>query len=192
MTLGRDELRSILEDVKWGTPRAGVVEQVARELTLREFGSADQYTALHIVARTCDPRFEGLLASFLESPDNPMLARLALQALCLWFGKTETYIGEVERFLNGVPWDYGDVRSMALAVAGSYLRKHESSALWFRLIEIAESELESRTAREDAVRGLATALGDKVEDQPPASRSVEVGGPWWQEVLRRAYTRAFD
>jgi hypothetical protein len=190
VALAREDLRLILEDVKWGAPRPGVVEQVARELAAQDYGPSEQYTALHIVARTCDPRFEGLVASFLESPDNPMLSRLALQALCLWLEKTDSYIADVERFVDGVAWDFGDVRSMALEVAGSYLQAHRSGLL-FRLIGIAESELEARTVRENAIRALAVALSDKTEDLT-ASKKVEVGGPWWQDVLSRAYARGLS
>jgi hypothetical protein len=51
--------------------------------------------------------------------------------------------------------------------------------------------LEARTVRENAIRALAVALSDKTEDLT-ASKKVEVGGPWWQDVLSRAYARGLS
>lgn len=46
----------------------------------------DRYDALFVIGKAGITRHEDLVESYLDSPDDPMLARLAIQILCNWWG----------------------------------------------------------------------------------------------------------
>jgi hypothetical protein len=95
-------------------------------LLARDAPRSDLYRLLYVLARSKATQYEPLVAGFLGHREDPDVARLALQTLCTFWGLTERYKGQVHAFLEGVEWDYfGDVRQVAMAAAGEYLRDSE-------------------------------------------------------------------
>ena len=119
----------LLDRAKWAHLSQAEIEAVAQELQ-QPNPEADRYTLLHILGRACAVSYRGLVERFLDSPDDPMLARIALQSLVDYWDLAEQYLDELLRFVRGVPWDVdGDVRLVAISNAGEYLRSHRESNL---------------------------------------------------------------
>src|SRR6185437_426082 len=114
------------------------LRDIVRMVTRRE-GGTSLYTALHILGHAGDASYEAIVSAFLDSQDNPMLARLALQILCSYWGLCDQYVEEVRQFVDGVAWDEGeDVRLAAISIGGDYLGGHEDRALADALLSTFE------------------------------------------------------
>jgi hypothetical protein len=121
----------------------------------------DRYDALFVIGKACDTRHEDLVASFLESPDDPMLARLAIQILCSWWGIGSRYAARVREFVVGIAWDLetgGYARSVAISGAGLILREHTDPLLLAALLEVFDSD-PSDDMRRQAYSALLRAAG---------------------------------
>jgi len=149
-----------------------------------EASGHDRYTLIHILGRGGQTQRRGLVESYLDSPTDPLLARIALIALCDWWGLTADYLGRLESFARTVPWDVDqDVRQIALAIIGRYLRDHDEPRLFRTLLAIASDEAEWDLIREDAIRALAVATGSEQDQMPPASRREPVDSEWSRGAL---------
>jgi len=184
--------RLLLEKAKDGKLTSHELDQVLTRLQSQN-PQGDPYTLLHIIGRAGDLRHESLISQYLDSPDDPMLARLALQILCTFWNLTERYMPQVHKFLIGVPWDRDDdVRQIAISISGEYLRTRDDPALLENLINIAENPQESSLIREDAIRALARALGNDWQDLPAATKRTSIEDKWSQNILRQAYEKFFS
>ena len=120
-------------------------------------------------------QYRELVERFLDCEDDPMLARLALQILCGYWGNTAQYLEEVLRFMRGVPWDQEeDVRQIAVSEAGEYLRSNTEPRFLRELISIFESEDEERSMHEGAYFALARAVGRDWKDLPSAASHFDL------------------
>src|SRR6266849_11221932 len=112
-------------------------EQVSKEdlsevvhMVVERRGGKSLYTALHILGHAGNPSHERIVREFVVSCDNAMLARLALQILCNYWGLSNKYVDEIRRFVQGVAWDGDDdIRLAALSIGGNYLHDNEDKAL---------------------------------------------------------------
>ena len=75
------------------------IETAASRLRDRAHASYDD---LLLVGRSGLPRHAVLVEPYLESPSDPMMARLALQTLCSSFDLAPRYRDAIERFLRKV------------------------------------------------------------------------------------------
>ena len=164
------------------TDLARVAEMLADEHT-----QADTYTLIHILGRSGDRRYESLIAQYLESAADPMLARVAVIALSQWLGLAATYRDALIAFARGVPWDSeDDVKQVALSSLGEYLRTVDDDEVVAVLLACAENVRERDLLREDAVRALARGFGTPHSDMPPASQRDPLDSPWTSGVLVQA------
>nr|WP_157555003.1 hypothetical protein [Herbidospora sakaeratensis] len=150
---GIDELVARAKD---GALNDEELEAVARRLEARP---PQSYKLLYVLARSGYRPGEDLIASFLESPEDPMLARLALQTLCDQWGLAHKYMERLKDFLQGVEWDiFDEVKQVACSAAGYVLATESKCDLLTLLINIAVGDSSDLT-RICAVEALASALG---------------------------------
>ena len=103
-------------------------------------GGSDTSQLLYVLARSGARSYEDLVASFVECREDPMVARLALQTLCTFWGLTGRYRDTVARFLKGVEWDYlGDVRQVAITAAGEFLAENQDCDFLDQLLRLSDS-----------------------------------------------------
>lgn len=150
----------------------------------------DRYTLLHIIGLSMATPYEDLVSSYLNSADDAMMARLGLQILCSFWGKTPEYLGYVWKFLRGVDWDdEDDVRQIAISIAGEHVRKTWDEELFRKLLDIATNEGDVPAIRLSAIDALARALGDEWTEIPPVSTRSDPDDGWHREALERAFQR---
>ena len=131
-----------------------------------------------------------MVAPFLRFESDTMVARLALQVLCRYWGLDEKYRPDVLAFISGVPWDEDErVRQAALFAAGERLRWTRDPELLRAVLDVALDESEWDLTREDAVLALARATMRAHEEMPPASRSEPLDSLWSLEVIDDAKKR---
>jgi hypothetical protein len=169
-----DRYQALLERAKSGVITAQEVSLVAAELR-DSTSEADPYTLLHIVGHSGDTSYRPLVEEFLGHERDPMLARLALQILCDYWGDTTRYAEEVLLFLRGVSWDdEEDVRRAAITTAGEHLRAHLHPAMLRELLRLFEDEREAQIIRESAYCALARAAGRDWGELPSAGRHFDL------------------
>ncbi len=166
------------------------IAAVAHELE-NPASETDPYTLLHILGRAEAKSHTKLVEHFLNQRDDPMVAHLALQILCGFWGYCSRYLSDVSRFIDGVPWDPDEeIRSGAISAAGEYLRATEHPELINKLLAIFENENESQGAREDAYLALARAVGRNWSELPPASRHFDLVSDTDLSVIENVRRRA--
>lgn len=192
MTSALTDLRSTLDRAKSGEISRAEVEEVANALRAGS-DEHDVYTLLHIVGRAGGPRFEHLVAGFLNHSDDPMIARLALQILGVHWGLGSRYTSEILRFLEGVEWDTDeDVRLAAISSAGEVVRSGSDRHLLRALVRIGTDISELDLMREAAIAGIARAIGYRYDQIPPPTRRERPDSDWSTEVLDQARTMLND
>jgi hypothetical protein len=86
-------------------------------------------------------------------------AEEALTLLCLYWGLTSRYTEQLLRFIRGVPWDYDErLRTLAISIAGGYLRQNSEPSLLDGLISTFESDSDIRV-HNTAYYALCEAMG---------------------------------
>jgi len=131
----------------------------------------DLYSLLLILGRRGDPRDAPSIEPFLESHDDPMLARLAIQILCVYYDMAPRYVAELERFCRHVAWDIdNDARLMAISCAW----RANDKGLLRLLLDTFEDASEDRLVREAAYRSLGHAAGDKWDKLPSAAKHFDL------------------
>ena len=116
---------------------------------------------LDVIIPTGDTRHEDLVASYLDSPDDAMLARLAIQILGHWWGLGARYASRIREFVVGVPWDLesgGYARQTAISSAGLILRDLVDPRLLAALLAVFDAD-ESDDMRRQAYTALLRAAG---------------------------------
>jgi hypothetical protein len=172
----------ILDRLKAGEPVPDAeIDAVARELA--EGGRYDPYTLIHILGRTHRPEYRFLVEPYLDAPDDPMHAEIALMALG-WMGVVGDHLPRLRELIAGVPWDEdGGVRLQAMFVLGHHLADHPVPEMFAVLVAVAEDAGEEGSQRRGAVRSLAHALGI------PEPEIVDTGvryPAWRDDVVARA------
>lgn len=166
MNAGSASVRQLVERAKDGRLSADEIDAVAQRLK-HEMSGRSTYSLLYVLSRTRATRHEAIVASFLDHQDDPMVARLALQTLCSFWGYASRYLDYLRRFAMGVEWDYcGDVRQVAFSAAGEFLRENRDCEL-FRIVYSACSEavpgdFEERVALEALARALGKPLAESL------------------------------
>jgi hypothetical protein len=184
--------RQLLDTAKNGRLSAHELDQVVAAIKDPDV-AGDRYTLLHIIGRSMDSSYENLVASYLDYREDPMLARLALQILGSYWGKIPQYMDYVRRFLRGVDWDTdGDVRQIAISIAGEFLRKTWNEGLFHDLLDIAINEANFPEMRRFAIEALARAMGDDWDEIPPPTAKADLEGDWYRNTLDRAFQRFVD
>ena len=179
----------LLERAKWGKLTGQELASVAD--ALRE-GSpeADRYTLLHILGRAGALSYRPLVERHLHSPDDPMLARLALQILLRYWNEAARYQDRLLAFVRGVDWDEEeDVRLAAISLAGEYLRDAENPQLLAELVGILEDRAERQVVREAAYLALPVAAGRTPDELPSAARHFDLSTQTDPGVLEEARRR---
>jgi len=180
----------LLDRAKWGKVSPQELARVADELANSQ-SSADRYTLLLILGKAQDHSHRELVESFLKCREDPMLARLALQILCEFWGLTEEYLAELVEFVHGVPWDVeDDVRLVAISIAGEYLRTHGDNDTLMALLHIFDSRGAQKIVREVAYRAIARSMGSEWQDLPSSARHFDLVTDVDGTILERARRRA--
>lgn len=183
-----EKFREMLEKAKSGTLSARELGVAVEAISRGRADQEDLYTALHVVGLAGSRAQAETVKPYLHMPADPMLSRLALQVLADYWGMSSELLPEICGFLAEVDWDVdGDVRDIAISIAGRHLRKTGGPASLARmLIDIANNESEVSLVRETALRALAAGLGDSLlETSSPAVR-VRIGSAQAVDVLARA------
>lgn len=152
----------------------------------RPAGTRDPYVLLEIVGVAGGPDLVMLVEPFLDSRQDPMLARLSLEILCNYWGLRQSYRHRLVTFLMGAPWDEeGDVRQVAISEAGEYLRRDADREILQALLGIATSPTEDKLTREIAIQALGRAIGMS-HQRLPFGGDVPADSDLAQGILRRA------
>jgi hypothetical protein len=147
------------------------LKALAAELPTRE----DPYEYLLAIGRAGAKQYRGLVESFLNASEDPMLARLALQILCRYWDLSDQYLPQIRRFVDKVDWDEeDDVRLIAISCAGSLLAQRPCKPLLASLLRIFRDPDESQTVREVAYCAMAESTGVPILKLPPASRHFDL------------------
>jgi len=90
-------------------------------------------------------------------------------------------------FIHAQPWDeQGQVRLLALRLAGEYLREGSDRDLLELLLGVFRDPEEERSAREAAYRALARAVGRDHDELPSAAREIDLEAEVDPRVLEEA------
>jgi hypothetical protein len=148
------------------------LQQVAQGLAS---GNTDPYEALLVIGRANATQYRNLVDKYLQCREDPMLARLALQVLCRYWGLTAEYQEELDRFAHKVDWDEDDdIRLMAIDCIGSFLAENKVPRLLSLLLQIFRNDSERQIVREAAYCSLALAAGKQAGELPSASRHFDL------------------
>ena len=173
--------KDILRQLSQRGLREDELAEVARRLTSNE---GDKYDWLLILGRSGATQYRPLVEKFLESPVDPMLARLAVQVLCRYWGLGESYEDTLVRFAHRVSWDEDDdVRLMAIDCLGEVLLRKPNDKLLGYLFELFESNQERQIVREAAYCAMARAVGTPVSNLPSAARHFDLAKDTDQAVI---------
>ena len=174
---------------KEGRVAIAEIDHIVAVLTARQ-GGEQTYDLLYVISRSCAVEKEPLVSGFLDHEDDPMVARLALQTLCSFWGLTDRYLEELQTFLAGVSWDVmGDVREVAISAAGDYLRDHQHPELLSKLLLIADPANEAAVERRIAVEALAQAMGESTEQAIAADKGARTWEQWAEGITGEAAKR---
>ncbi len=182
------DFEELLTRAKWSTLTTVEVDTVATALAA-EPPRTDRYFLIYTLGKAKATQYRALVERFLESPEDPMLARIALQTLTDFWGMADAYQDQLLRFIQGVSWDdEEDVRPIAISNAGWFLHDHSSARLLRALLQL----FDNRSVRPH-VRGIAyDALGHAVGPLarwPSRMRGFDLDRDVDPVVLRQARAR---
>lgn len=165
------------------------LDEIAASLRGEGFGR-DRYECLELISAARATRFRGLVEALLDSPDDPMISRLALIVLCEEWNEADRYVPELKRFVRGAPWDQeGDVRLVAITTAGEVLRSIKDPELLEMLFDVFSDDGSDRVDREAAYCALARAVGEDWGRLPSAARGFDLEADVDPETLERVRRR---
>jgi hypothetical protein len=95
-------LPDLLRRAEAGEIRASEVAEVAAELSDGD-SPDDAYTLLLIIGKSGALQYRSLVERWLLSPDDAMMAGLALQILCNYWGETASYLATVREAGHSSP-----------------------------------------------------------------------------------------
>lgn len=173
---------ALLKKAKEGAITATEIENVADELR-NGSSRADPYTLLNILGHASALRHEVLIAKYLDSPDDPMLARIALMTLCTWFGRFQSYKEIVNKFASGIEWDRdGEVRRAAISILGESARSTPGAESVRLLIDLFDRS-DDWSIQQAAYFALARASGQEWAELPSAARQMRIPEDCDPEVM---------
>ncbi len=177
----------LLSRAKRGLLSPGEVQSTTEELRRTPADSQRAYQALHILGLMGATEHRALVESYLESPRDPMLARIALVVLCNHWGLAEDYRDALEAFVRGVAWDEeDDVRLVAISAAGELSRETGDLGLIGVLLSVATDGQQRVLLREAATSALARATGVQWEEIPSPASLLDPESSWSESVHGRA------
>lgn len=183
------DIGDLVERSKSGTVTDAEIDSAAA-LLASGHKSLDLYGLLYVIARTNARRHEGLVARCLENRDEPMVARLALQTLCTFWGVTSQYLDDLRRFLVGVEWDaFGDLRQVAITAAGEYLAEGKDCSLLSELLNLSRPENDEALERRIATEALARAIGQPLRETIDSNKGATSWDAWALDVRKRGALR---
>jgi len=113
---------------------------------------------LEILGRAGAVEERAVVERFLDEHEDPSLVEAALHVLCDHWQLTADYLGRLQRFVEGEPWDEdSDVQLVALGSAGEFLREQRERRLLFALINVLDSN--DGVIRNAAYSALGRAMG---------------------------------
>ena len=158
----------LVQRASMGTITSKELESVAEFLRNR---AGDDYDHLLVLGRAGATQYRDIVEEFLQNEDDAMLARLALQVLCRYWGLTEEYKSQVQQFVSGTDWDEDDdVRIMAISCTDSLIANPQNSDLLAEIYRIATDQNEDDVARQAAYSAIAISSGIKPSDLPSPAR----------------------
>jgi len=147
----------------------------------------DPFLLLEIVGEAGGKELAKSVEPFLDWPDDPMVAMLALEILTTYWGLSDQYRDTIIKLMKGVKWDVeNDVREVAITAAGEALRQQRDRELLQHLIDIARDENESSSIRGQAIASLGRAEGMSWQDLPNPADAILPTGELARLVLDRA------
>lgn len=157
-------IEELIKKASAGTITKAEVREVYRALVEK---SGDQYDLLLILGRSEAKEYRNVVEGYLQSSHDPMVARLALQVLCRYWGLASEYEDELEEFIGWVDWDKEeDVRLMAIGCVADVYKKKESPKLLKHVYDVFKDETEDEITRGAAYETLAIVSGKSVNDLP--------------------------
>jgi len=138
------------------------IEKVHEALMQQE---GDEYDLLLILGRAEAKQYKNDIEKYLNASYDPMLARLALQILCRYWGEAKNYKDVIKKFIESVDWDEdGDVRLMAIGCVTEVFKSEVSSELLRCVYNVFIDEKEGKVARGAAYEVLAIVSGKDLND----------------------------
>lgn len=180
--------REMLQAIKAGhRPSREELEWVASQFC-DPLTRQDRYTLLHVLGLGGpDERHRAILEEAMRSGQAPMLARLALQSLCRYWGEGARYKKDLVTFVRGVDWDEdAEVRLAALAAAGELVRESHDRELTTLLLEMFDDSDLPTIIRESAYLALGRGVGKEWSELPSSARHFDLVRDVSEDVLQRA------
>lgn len=146
-------LDELLERAKNGKLSQTELDHIIQKIKDSKPGDDDDlYSLIHILGKARifglgPPTIEEkkLLEKFLYYPQKPMISKIALQTLCNYWDLNDNYLKELKMFVRGVEWDDDEiVRTIAISIAGDFLKTTLDKELLKLLIDIFENKEESK------------------------------------------------
>ena len=166
-----DKYDNLMSRAEKGELTTGELEEVAAKLRVHDAGE-DPYMLLHILGKgSTDGKYSNVVEPFLAGPDG-FVAGKALQVLYWDWDLGDLYTTEFLKFMRGVSWDDSwDARSIAVSIAGDYLRSHSDPTLLRELIRIftnlgGKKSFRCRSLRLIAYGSLVNAMGGDLHQVP--------------------------
>lgn len=151
--------------------------------------SRDAGRLLYVLGRSDMRESEELIAAYLEYPEDPDAAAVALSILCTQWGLTWKYRQHLLDALRGLDWDVDeDVRLRAISAAEVHLGESRDCDVSAELLAIATSH-ELRAFEDAALTTLLRIDGqiDFVRSLPP--RGGHERSEWRSVMLNRVRQR---
>jgi len=157
-------IKELIRKANAGSITPHEIKQVYEALINNE---GDAYDLLLILGRAGATQHKNIVEKYLNTPDDSMLARLALQILCRYWGLAKEYEIFLEQFVRGVDWDdEEDVRLMAITCAADILKDEDKPVLLSIIFDVFNDEDEDDITRGAAYETLAIVSGVSVIDLP--------------------------
>src|SRR4051812_19227296 len=112
-------MTELIEKATTGSLEQDELEAVVECL---QTNTCPRYEALLVIGRSGAVQYRDLVESYLDTREDPMLARLALMILCRYWHLSSEYQEQLEAFARGVEWDESDdIRLLAISILGTFL-----------------------------------------------------------------------
>jgi hypothetical protein len=140
-------------------------KMLVTRLTLEEIELDQLIETLGYVGafESIEPGYVELVEKFIVYPPFPVISATALQVLCIVWELTEHYLDKIKSYMGGESWDKnGDVKIMAMSIAGSYVKKTHDGDCLKLLLEIFDNKNEKKFDRQIAYRSIARGFGFEI------------------------------
>ncbi|WKD50338.1 hypothetical protein [Microbulbifer spongiae] len=156
--------KKLLEKASTGTITENEVKLVYNALVNH---ASDEYDLLLTLGRAGAKQYRDVVEGYLNSPHDPMLARVALQILCRYWGLAKEFKDTLAKFIKIVDWDEEeDVRMMAIGCVAEVFKQESSPELLGYVYDVFENPEEDEVIRGAAYETLALVAGKSVKELP--------------------------